>query len=156
MDELTYKPIAEGQIQLISDMVWEVFLQFEAPDYPDEGIATFKAFIDPERLTTEIKAGSYMIYGCFEGDMPVGVIALRQGKHISLLFVKSSHHRRGIAKKLLEFAVQHIIREYPGAKELTVNSSPYAIDVYRRLGFTPTDKIQEMSGIIFMPMKKLL
>lgn len=154
MDELIYKPIEESQVKLVSDMVWEVFLEFEAPDYSDEGIATFKAFIDPERLAKEIKVGDYKVYCCFEGDMPIGAIAIRQSKHISLLFVKSSHHRRGIAKKLLELALRDIISKPSDAKELTVNSSPYAVEIYIRLGFTPTERMQERDGIIFMPMKK--
>ena len=156
MDKLIYKPIEKSHVQLVSDMVWEVFLEFEAPDYSDEGTATFKAFIDPERLVKEIEAGDYKVYCCFEGDTPVGAIAIRQYKHISLLFVKSSHHRRGIAKKLLEFAVWDIISKHSDAKELTVNSSPYAVEIYKRLGFTPTERMQERDGIIFMPMKKLL
>ena len=27
-------------------LIWEVFLQFEAPDYSDEGIQSFKDFIE--------------------------------------------------------------------------------------------------------------
>jgi len=28
------------------DLVWQVFLEFEAPDYSEEGIQEFKKFID--------------------------------------------------------------------------------------------------------------
>ena len=33
-----------------------------------------------------------------------------------------------------------------------VNSSPYAVDVYHKLGFTDTDKEQMTNGIIYTPM----
>ncbi len=35
----------------------------------------------------------------------------------------------------------------------TVNSSPYAVEIYRRLGFAPTDHEQITNGIRYTPMK---
>ena len=156
MDKLIYKPFEKGQEQLVSEMVWEVFLEFEAPDYSDEGLATFKAFIAPQRLANEVEVNGYKIYCCFEGDMLVGVIAVRNITHISMLFVTSSHHKRGIAKNLLKLAAGEIIKENSAVQQLTVNSSPYAVEIYKRLGFTPTDKMLEANGIIYMPMRKSL
>lgn len=156
MGELIYKPIEKGQEQLVSDMVWEVFMEFEAPDYSEEGLETFRAFIAPQRLRNEIENNGFKIFCCFDGDIPIGAIALRKASHVSLLFVKSSYHKRGIARKLMEMAIEEIVKERPGASELTVNSSPYAVEIYKRLGFAPTDKMQEMDGLIFMPMKKYI
>ena len=31
-------------------LIWEVFLQFEAPDYSDEGIQSFKDFIENDEI----------------------------------------------------------------------------------------------------------
>ena len=39
------------------------------------------------------------------------------------------------------------------AKEFTVNSSPYAVPIYRKLGFCDTDKEQTADGLVFTPMK---
>lgn len=156
MGELIYKPIEKGQEQLVSDMVWEVFMEFEAPDYSEEGLKTFRAFIAPQRLQNEIENNGFKIFCCFDGDIPVGAIALNKASHVSLLFVKSSYHKRGIARKLMELAIEEIVKERSGASELTVNSSPYAVEIYKRLGFAPTDKMQEMGGLIFMPMKKYI
>lgn len=156
MDELKFQAFEEGQEKLVSDMVWEVFLEFEAPDYSDEGVSIFKAFIDPQRLANEIKVSGYKIYCCFDGEILAGVIAFRNITHISLLFVRRSYHQRGIAKELLQLATREIIKEHSDVKELTVNSSPYAVDIYKQLEFIPTDKMQEKNGIIYMPMRKLL
>lgn len=158
MDKLSlrYGPYELGQEKAITDMIWEVFCEFEAPVYSEEGIKIFKEFISSERLASDIRNNGFRIYCCFEADVLVGVIALRNLSHISLLFVKKSHHRRGIAKELLNLAIADILRYNPEAKELTVNSSPYAVEVYNRLGFTATDTMREKSGIIYMPMKKLL
>ncbi|MEG0774239.1 GNAT family N-acetyltransferase [Clostridium sp.] len=50
--------------------------------------------------------------------------------HIALSFVDGKHHRQGIGKKLFQ-----IVLENSTAKEITVNSTPYAVEVYNRLGF---------------------
>jgi len=33
------------------------------------------------------------------------------------------------------------------------NSSPYAVEIYRHLGFEPTDTEQAVNGLRFIPMK---
>ena len=38
-------------------------------------------------------------------------------------------------------------------QEFTVNSSPYAVEVYRHLGFEEMDQEQTVNGIRFIPMK---
>lgn len=53
-------------------------------------------------------------------------------------------------------AVKDIFESNPAIKGLTVNSSPYAVEIYKRLGFVSTDVMQEKDGIIFIPMKKCL
>lgn len=156
MNQLTYKSFQPGQEKMVSDLVWEVFLEFEAPDYSPEGVETFKAFITPEKLANEVKNNGYKIYCCFDGDIPVGVIALRNITHISLLFVKHSHHKRGIAKRLLEISTKELLQKYSSVREITVNSSPYAVEIYMHLGFTPVSEQQEKDGIKYIPMKKSL
>jgi len=39
---------------------------------------------------------------------------------------------------------------------ITVNSSPYALEVYHRLGFIDKDREQTVDGIRFTPMACLL
>lgn len=68
--------------------------------------------------------------------------------HINFFFVHEEYHRRGIGRRLFETAV----KSRP-EKCITVNASPYAVPVYRRLGFVPTDKMQETKGIKFLPME---
>lgn len=40
------KKIDEAQIADAIDLIWTTFLQFEAPDYSEEGIKSFKDFIE--------------------------------------------------------------------------------------------------------------
>ena len=83
----------------------------------------------------------------------VGVLAFRDITHISLLFVKKSHHRRGIAKELLRIGINDIKNANEDITQITVNSSPYAVNIYKKLGFLPIDKMKEKDGIKYTPMK---
>jgi len=73
-----------------------------------------------------------------------------------MLFVKKDYHRRGIARSLFQTAVKEICKKQDNVSKITVNSSPYAVEVYHRLGFVDIDKEQTVNGIRFTPMAYLL
>jgi GNAT superfamily N-acetyltransferase len=129
-----------GIIQLVTD----VFMEFEAPDYTDEGITVFF----DTAINNQDFMSSLAIYGAYINYKLVGVIATRNnGKHIALFFVNGSYHRKGIGRKLFETVLQNSV-----SNEITVNSSPYAKDIYHNLGFKDTDIEQTVTGIRFIPM----
>ncbi|MPN64058.1 hypothetical protein SDC9_211829 [bioreactor metagenome] len=92
------------------------------------------------------------IWGCFDGEKVVGVIAARPPCHIALLFVDKAYHRQGIARCLFNTLKDHFEADSQHA-EITVNSSPYAVEVYHRLGFVDTDTEQIVNGLRFIPMR---
>ena len=127
------------------DLVWEVFLEFEAPDYTEDGIKEFKKAIDDKEW---VKARDF--YGAFNDDNKIlGVIATKDITHIALFFVDGKYHKQGIGTKLYNF-----IKELNNKDYFTVNSSPYAHEVYKHLGFVDTDKEQSVHGLRFIPMRK--
>lgn len=128
------------------DLVWRVFQEFEAPDYSPEGIEEFGAYIRPDNIRQGLETGALRLWVRLEGEGVVGVLATR-GCHISLLFVDASFHRRGIARALYQGALAQL-----GCREVTVHSSPYAQEAYRRLGFVPTGEEQTVNGLRFIPM----
>jgi len=124
-------------------LVLDVFMQYEAPDYAAEGIDTFVNFLHDESQIDALE-----MLGAYDGEKIVGAIATRgNGSHISLLFVDGALHRQGIGRQL--FA--EVLRRSP-AQSISVNSSPFAVEAYRRLGFTPTGGEQVRDGIRFTPM----
>lgn len=136
------KELSEVEIPLAIDMVWSVFQEFEAPDYPQQGVEEFRDF-----LNNSTELSKLIFYGAMLQNEIVGVIAMRKS-HISLFFVKKQFHRNGIGKKLFKYVLKHL-----NNNEITVNSSPYAQFIYQSLGFSPTDKQQITNGIIYIPMK---
>lgn len=72
-----------------------------------------------------------------------------------MLFVNKEYHSRGIARSLVQTVVERCKSE-GNISNITVNSSPYAIEVYHRLGFLDTDKELTVNGIRFTPMSSLI
>ncbi len=140
MTNLSIKKLNRDETLIALNLVWNVFLEYEAPDYTSEGIETFYKSIHEENYLSMLS-----VYGAFIGEELVGVIATRNGgKHIALFFVEGKYHRQGIGKQLFQ-AVQK--------EEMTVNSSLYAVPIYHRLGFKDTGTEQAVNGVRFIPME---
>jgi GNAT superfamily N-acetyltransferase len=142
--------VKAGELAAAMDMVWRVFAEFEAPGYSAEGVREFRRFIREDNLSEQMGSGSMILWGWYDGNAVAGLIAITVTGHINLLFVDKAYHRRGIAKALHQTAEEYF-RER-GVSEVTVNSSPFAVEIYRRFGFTPTDAERTVNGIRFTPM----
>ncbi len=142
--EITVRRLRQNERDSALLLVWNVFLQFEAPDYTVEGVEEFRKSINSETYLSQLR-----FYGAFCEARLVGVIATRnEGTHIALFFVDAGYQRRGVGKRLF----REVCKRCSG-RTITVNSSPYAAAVYRRLGFTDTDGELEVNGLRFTPMK---
>ena len=134
------------------ELVWRVFSEFAAPEYTAQGIADFKAFIEPSSITKKMQSGEFKLWGAFDLEKPVGVIAIQPPLHISLLFVDKEHHGRKIGRRLFETLLRDEAATL-GHDCVTVKSSPYAVKIYPRLGFKPTGPEQMENGARFTPME---
>lgn len=137
------------------DLVWAVFQEFESPDYSTDGIEEFRKFISYNSIVEKFDKGELCFWGCIDNVDLAGVIATRGVNHICMLFVKKDYHRQGIARSLFQ-TVKEICKKQDNVSKITVNSSPYAVEVYHRLGFVDIDKEQTVNGIRFTPMAYLL
>ena len=141
---MVIKKLAQSDIDEALKLVSNVFMIFEAPDYIDEGIITFQNCINNHEFIDNLD-----MYGAFEKDQLVGVIATRnEGNHIALFFVDGKYHKREIGRQLFEQVVKN-----SSSNKITVNSSPYAIEIYHRLGFVDTNTEQLVDGMRFTPME---
>ena len=141
---LVIRKILKEEMKEALELVWKVFLEFEAPDYTEEGIEEFKKTIDDN---VWIKARDF--YGAFdENNKVLGVIATKDITHIALFFVDGKHHKQGIGRELY-----NEIKSLNNTGVFTVNSSLYAHEVYKHLGFKDTDEEQCVNGLRFYPMK---
>ncbi len=135
------------------ELVWEVFEKYEVPDYEEMGIQTFRHFISYHNMVEKINQGEMRFWGSYLNNYLVGVMALREGQHISLLFVRDKFHHLGIAGNLVRIAVNQIELEQPEIRAVTVNSSPYAVGFYEKMGFRALGPEKKADGIRFTSMR---
>lgn len=132
-------------------MVWEIFNQYEAPEYTAEGIQSFRDFIEDPKLEKLFLSGQYYTFGAFSGEKLIGIVGIRNENHVSLLFVKSEYHCQGVGRALLKYAFDYI-HDF-GIHTFTVNAAPYAVEFYHKIGFKDLNKEVTTDGIRFTPMK---
>ena len=137
------RKLRHEEVDKALSLVWKVFQEYEAPDYTEAGVEEFYKSIHDESYLSML-----CLYGAFIREELVGIIATRsEGTHVALFFVDGKYHRQGIGKMLFQAA-----RSANTTGKMTVNSSPYAVCVYHKLGFKDTDTEQVVNSLRFTPM----
>ena len=125
----------------------KVYIESKDESYSEKGIETFCNFVDNKEITK-----SFKVYGAFEDNVLKGVIATdKRKRHINLFFVDKSSQAKGIGKKLMNIVIDDNENSF-----ITLNSSRYAIPIYKNLGFIKTEEEKEQDGLKFTPMKLIL
>jgi GNAT superfamily N-acetyltransferase len=139
--------------QAVLALVMRGFDELVRPDFSDQGVAEFaraaRSFVverpADHRVTIAERAGRL-----------VGMIDVRDSSHISLFFVEPDDREHGVGRALLESAIECCLSAEPRPSAISVNSSPWAVPVYERLGFTATGSEIERNGIRAVPVAKPL
>ena len=136
-----------AEIEKALALVSRVFREFEAPAYGPEGTAAFEASME-DPVFTELLTW----YGAWEENKLSGVLATRNaGEHITLFFVDSALHGRGIGRALFRRAALDC-----RMGRMTVHAAPSAAGFYEKLGFRATDGQISENGILYVPMEMQL
>ena len=152
VSSIIYRQIHPAETAAVSSLAREVFDKFVAPHYQTEGIAEFHRYASAEALSQRHESGHITLVAEHSGEL-VGMLHLREPRHVSMLFVQSSRQRGGIGRGLLAGAGA---LAGDGDCEFTVSSSPNAVSAYERLGFRITGSEQSVHGIRFVPMQRVL
>ena len=140
---LNVRKLTRKEIEEALPLVWDVFNKYEAVYYPETGKEAFHQAICSADYLDMLTA-----YGAFDDEKLIGIIATRNaGSHIALFFVHGDYHRQGIGKMLFEACLKDNEN-----KQITVNSSEYAVDIYKKLGFVQIDLLKDEDGIRYIPM----
>ncbi|ASC70185.1 putative N-acetyltransferase YjdG [Halomicronema hongdechloris C2206] len=132
--------------EAIHQLVMAVIIRDLHPELSSEGQQTLARIITPDSLRQRLQRGA-KIWVAEEAENLVGVIEVTPQQHIKLFFVASHRRHRGIGRLLFEMVKHHT------TGPITVNSSAYALPVYRRLGFLQHGPITSHHGITFYPLR---
>lgn len=157
MDNLICRIMRSGDEEAISQLIQRSFHRFIAQDYKPEGLKTFLEDTSSKGIARILHEWPLIIVAVAGGDsgepVIVGVIALRLANHISLFFVDEGWHGQGVGTLLLKEAVQKTQKAHPDIHAITVNSSPFAVGFYEKMGFKRRGPEQFMDGMLVNPMK---
>ena len=152
MVNLEIRPARLSEADATVALALRAFDEFIAPDYPNEGIDHFYANVTPDSLANAISDGSIVLLATVDGTL-AGVVTVRDESHISWLYVEKAFHARGIGRELIIRAAAQIRERTPGAKSITLNSSPFAMPIYVRMGFKTTGPEMTKNGMRMIPMR---
>jgi GNAT superfamily N-acetyltransferase len=150
-----FRPLLPGEEVEVSNLVARSFNEYIAPDFPEEGIEEFFRYANPRALRKRSDGSHFVIIAEAEGVI-AGMIEVREMRHVSMLFVDKTFHKRGIGKELFKAALDRIKSESRPPKKVTVHSSRYAVPFYESLGFVRSDEEKIIHGVIHIPMALML
>ncbi len=140
-----------GEEGAACDFIIRVFGEWIAPEYSPEGVQEFLRYVKPDLLWNRSRANHFVLVAVAQGEV-VGAMEARDYDHTSLFFVDKHFHQRGIGKGLMARALEICRSNKPDVSQIGVNSSPYAVPIYEKLGFCPSGPRQITNGMIFVPM----
>ncbi|MEN8906300.1 MAG: GNAT family N-acetyltransferase [Clostridiales bacterium] len=149
---MIYRDITITDLDDVYNLVCDVFLEFVSFEFTNKGIENFKDSIKPKVIEYDMNNSKKFLIGCFDNGKIVGVISVKNYYHINLLFVSKNYHKKGIAKKLFNEAFKRCINKNRNLTKFTVNSSIFASEVYKKLGFKVIGEKEIVNGISFIPM----
>lgn len=138
------RPVPE-EAEQISECIRESTTDSEMADGSREGIEDWIALSSADEIRDRI-SGSEVNLIAVEEDKIIGYISFKRTNHMSLLFVRDGHKRKGIGRRLFQEAAK-------GFTEITLNSSDYAVPFYAAMGFRPTGVRFHKNGAWSTPMK---
>lgn len=136
------------------EMVWRTFMKYEGNDYSEEGVNRFFEFITDDELYVSFLKGEYRLMVALDGGKVIGAGSLRNGNYLSLLFVESSYHHKGVGSAILGRLCEYLEKE-KGERYMSLQAAPYAVNFYRKQGFRAVRPEMEFSGIRVTPMEKV-
>jgi len=135
----------------ISQVVRSLSANYIAPDCSEDGARVLLGSMEVSAIEGYLSAG-YRYYVAEDQGSIVGVVGTRDNKHLYHLFVLDSHRGRGIAQALWRMARDACIAA-GNTDGFTVNSSRFALQFYRRLGFVVAGAEENRNGVISIPMR---
>lgn len=128
----------------------EAFMLAVAPALSAQGVETFTKVAAQEAFAERMAHDNLMLI-CVAEETLVGLIELKEGRHVAMLFVAPTWQRRGVGKRLLSAAL-----EQARADVVTVRASLSSVPAYERYGFALAGEVGEFAGLTYQPMEKRL
>jgi GNAT superfamily N-acetyltransferase len=157
MSNVNVRAMSADDSKAVSRLILTLFDEFVAPGYSKKASKTFRRQTRRQSRCAELGEGESRLVAetLVDGvrDELIGVIGVRDVSHVHWLWVRKDWHRNGVASILMANVIAEIREQRADVMKITLNSSPYAIPFYLRLGFQICGDEVDKKGIICTPMK---
>jgi len=137
----------EKDLGAVSAVCLASFSKSVAGTLSEEGISTFSKIAASDAFLNRMKEDNLMLVAECDGEIE-GVIELKEGCHVAMLFVEPEKQMKGIGRRLLSSALS-----YARVGTVTVSASLSSVPAYRKYGFECKGDIAESAGLIYQPME---
>lgn len=153
MTEISISNYLPGEEKEILDLVRTCFDEFVSTDCTKAGIIFFYEFIDIEVFRKRNQFETFTYIAKNNLGLIVGMIEVKNDGHICLLFVHKDYQSKAIGYHLFKKAKDYFMKYGKDKVKMTVNSSIYAFDIYKKYGFTAVSNQKTLNGINFIEME---
>lgn len=141
------RKMEEKDLEAVSVICMDSFLQSVAETLSDKGVSTFSNLAAPSAFLDRMKGDNLMLVAENDGKIE-GVIELKEGRHVAMLFIHPECQKKGIGRKLLSSALTHTKVE-----TVTVSASLSSVPAYEKYGFECKGKVGDSGGLVYQPME---
>lgn len=134
----------------LSALICALTREFIAPELSKEGLNRLLKSMGSGSIRAHIRSG-YRYHVAEEDGRIVGVVGMKENRHLYHLFVASAFQGRGLARALWETAKAASLAA-GGSGRFTVNSSLGAVGLYEKFGFIKQSEPVAASGVVYVPM----
>lgn len=149
---LELRIVTAGETAEVCGFVNSVFDRSVAVHYSKRGIDSFRKYAHPDSMSLRVTTDHFILVA-EDGGGTAGMMEVRGHSHIALFFVDPERQGMGVGRALLGKALEICKGKKPNLTEITVNSSPNAVRIYRRMGFETTGNEQDIKGVRSTPMR---
>ncbi|MGE8504765.1 MAG: GNAT family N-acetyltransferase [Pseudomonas sp.] len=143
---MSIRKLTESDLEAVSALCISAFMAAVAPSLSPQGVATFTQIAAPDSFAKRMAGDNLMLVFVQENQV-LGVIELKEGRHVAMLFVDPQQQSRGIGRQLVAAALAHARSEV-----VTVSASLTSVAAYERYGFSRAGEVSESAGLVYQPM----
>ena len=149
---ITFENMKKEDAEIVSNVALLAFATIENKGFTPEGKASFTNYVSPNAIASRLNFDHNVILALVDSKI-VGVIEIRSGNHISMLFISPECFDIGIGTKLLSRAIAQIRKEQSKTvKQVTVHATDNSIEFYLKRGFRTIAARRESDGMCFTTM----
>ncbi|BFM51322.1 GNAT family N-acetyltransferase [Marinomonas sp. THO17] len=144
---MNIRKIEESDVEAVSAICMASFSESVASSLSEEGISTFSKIAASDAFLQRTREDNLILVSESGGKI-LGIVELKEGRHIAMLFVSPEFQKKGIGRELLLSALS-----FARVDIVTVRASLSSVPAYIKYGFECKGEVGEAAGLVYQPME---